>query len=42
MNAERINADQFGDEAISRFSTIKTMQFDEKLPNWIKLSALVN
>ena len=42
MNYERINADKFGEEAISRFSTIQTMQFDETKPNWVKLSALVN
>ena len=41
MNSERINPDKFGDDKITRFSTIKTMQFDENLPNWIKLSALV-
>ena len=42
MNTERINADKFGQEAISRFSQIKTMQFNERDPNWVKLNTLVN
>lgn len=43
MNHERINPNQFGDESIERFSTVLTNQkFDEKVPNWIKLNALVN
>ena len=42
MNTERINADKFGEEAISRFSQIKTMQFNQNTPNWIKISGLVN
>ena len=42
MNTERINQDKYGDEAISRFSMIRTQQFNEKIPNWVKLNALVN
>ena len=42
MNSERINADKFGEEAVSRFSTIRSMQFNQNSPNWVKISALVN
>ena len=42
MNTELINPRKFGEETISRFSSIKTMQFNEKVPNWVKLSPLVN
>ena len=42
MNHERINPDKFGDESIERISTIKKQNFDPKVPNWIKLSALIN
>ena len=42
MNSERINADKFGEESISQFSTIRSMQFNQNSPNWVKISALVN
>ena len=42
MNHERINADKYGEEAITRFSMIKSMQFDQNIPNWVKMTVLIN
>ena len=42
MNTERIKPDKYGDETIERFSVIDNKQFNEKSPNWVKLSTLVS
>lgn len=42
MNQERINLEEFGSSVIQRFSEIKTQQFDERTPNYVNVSHLVN
>ena len=41
MNEVSINLDKYGEETIERFSKIYNRQFNEYVPNWIELHALV-
>ena len=42
MNQERINLEEYGSKVIERYSQIKTQQFDERTPNYVNLSHLLN
>ena len=40
VNNERFKPEEYGSEAISRYSSIKYVQFDETTPNWAAIDVV--